>query len=347
MILPIKIYEARKELCSDFVYNKEKPKMEQKICVIGVYFGTLPNYFQLWLRSCEHNKGISFYLFTDADLSAYVIPANVQWNGYSLNQMRERASEVLGFEAALYRPYKCCDFKPLYGEIFSEYIKEFDYWGHCDFDLIWGDLSYYFDLYRINEYEKFLPLGHLCLYKNTRVNNMRYILDGSKCGDYILAFSSKVHRAFDEELGIGAIFDKHNIPTFKKRIFADISDSYKRYQCARRDKNYKYQVFFWRKGKVYRAYWDNGKIHEEEFLYIHFQKRGYLPVHDDCENSTGFFITNTGFYPLEAITLDVIKKYNPYRSLLFEKTEKFISRLKKRWIPGLLNKMQKAGIIKG
>ena len=110
--------------------------MEQKKCVIGVYFGTLPNYFKLWLRSCEHNKSISFYLFTDADLSAYVIPTNVRWITYSLEQMQKRASEVLGFEAALYSPYKCCDFKPLYGQIFSEYIQEFDYWGHCDFDLI-------------------------------------------------------------------------------------------------------------------------------------------------------------------------------------------------------------------
>lgn len=321
--------------------------MEQKICVIGVYFGTLPNYFQLWLCSCEHNKSVSFYLFSDADSSEYVIPTNVRWIPYSLEQMREKASEVLGFEAALYQPYKCCDFKPLYGEIFSEYIREYDYWGHCDFDLIWGDLSYYFDLYKIKDYDKFLPLGHLSLYKNTVENNRRYRLDGSRCGDFLLAFSNEAHCAFDEEFGIGSIFEKHNFPTFKQRIFADISDTYKRYRCARKDKNYQYQVFFWRDGKIYRAYWDNGEIQEEEFLYIHFQKRGYLPVYGDCVNSEGFFITNTGFYPLESITLDIIKKYNPYRSFLFEKIEKLGSRLRKRWIPGLVNKIPRIRIVKG
>ena len=320
--------------------------MKQKICVLGVYFGTLPNYFQLWLRSCEHNKGVTFYLFTDADSSAYVIPTNVRWISYSIDQMREKASEVLEFEAALFEPYKCCDFKPMYGKIFAEYISKFDYWGHCDFDLIWGDLPYYFDLHRINDYEKFLPLGHLSLYKNTDETNARYRLDGSRCGDYILVFSNEEHRAFDEEGGMGAIFDKHNISIFKERIFADISDTYKRYRCARKDKNYKFQVFFWREGKTYRAYWENGEIHEEEFIYIHFQKRGYLPVYGDCGNSVGFFITNTGFYPLERITLDIIKKYNPSRSVLFEKIEKLNSRLQKRWIPGLLRKLRRAGIIK-
>ena len=321
--------------------------MEPKICVIGVYFGNLPNYFQLWLRSCEHNKAVSFYLFTDADSSEYTIPENVRWITYSIDQMRERASEVLGFEAALHRPYKCCDFKPLYGKIFSEYIREFDYWGHCDFDLIWGDLSYYFDLYRINDYDKFLPLGHLSLYRNTAENNARHMLDGSKCGDYFLAFSNEDHRAFDEENGIGSIFEKHNFSYFKQRIFADISDTYKRYRCARKDKNYKYQVFFWREGKVYRAYWKNGKISEEEFVYIHFQKRGFLPVFGDCETSDGFFITNTGFYPLEYITKETIKKYNPYKSFLFEKIEKFVNRLKKRWIPYLFKVMRKVCLFKG
>ena len=321
--------------------------MKEKICVIGVYFGTLPNYFQLWLRSCEYNKDISFYLFTDADSSAYVIPENVWWIPYSLKQMQQKASEVLGFEAALHSPYKCCDFKPLYGQIFSEYIREFDYWGHCDFDLIWGNLSYYFDLYGINDYDKFLPLGHLSLYRNTDENNARYKLDGSRCGDYIVAFSGERHCAFDEESGMGAIFDKNNITVFKKRIFADISDTYKRYRCARKDKNYKYQVFFLRKGKVYRAYWENGKINEEEFMYIHFQKRGFLPVNDGYEESEGFFITNTGFYPLENITIDVIKKYNPYRSFLFEKVEKLTNRMKKRWIPRLLRVVRRVGIFKG
>ena len=106
-------------------------------------------------------------------------------------------------------------------------------------------------------------------------------------------------------------------------------------------------MFLWRAGKTYRAYWENGKINEEEFLYVHFQKRGFLPVYDGCETSDGFFITNSGFYPLEDITIDVIQKYNAYRSFVFEKAEKLINRLKKRWIPGLFRKIRRIGGLKG
>ena len=43
-------------------------------------------------------------------------------------------------QVTLDRPYKLCDFKPAYGFIFGEYLKEYDYWGHCDIDIVWGDL---------------------------------------------------------------------------------------------------------------------------------------------------------------------------------------------------------------
>lgn len=35
------------------------------ICVIGVYFGSLKNYFSLYLKSCEFNQRIDFLIFTD------------------------------------------------------------------------------------------------------------------------------------------------------------------------------------------------------------------------------------------------------------------------------------------
>jgi hypothetical protein len=33
-------------------------------------------------------------------------------------------------------PYKICDWKPFYGHIFREYLVAYDFWGHCDMDII-------------------------------------------------------------------------------------------------------------------------------------------------------------------------------------------------------------------
>lgn len=295
-----------------------------KIGIIGIYFGTLPNYFSLWLKSCETNKEIDFLIFTDIDKPTELLPDNVRWIPYTLEMMRKKATELLGFEAALNSPYKCCDFRPFYGELFSEYITEYDYWGHCDFDLIWGDLTEFFCSYKLENYDKFLPLGHLSLYKNSRDNNRRYMLEGSRCGDYLQAFSQRRHLSFDEEGGAGSIFLKHNLPYFTERIFADISDSYKRFRCARKDKNYRYQVFFWRNGKVYRAFYENNAVYEEEFIYIHFQKRGFLPMTDECVICDCFFITKYGFFsnPKGYATLEDMKKYNPFFSWTYEYLER-------------------------
>ena len=39
-------------------------KME-KIAVLSVYYGKLPPYYRLWIKSCEYNHPIYFYLLTD------------------------------------------------------------------------------------------------------------------------------------------------------------------------------------------------------------------------------------------------------------------------------------------
>lgn len=134
-----------------------------KIAVVVVYFGKFPNYFGLWLKSCEKNPTIDFLVMTDQQLENR--PKNVIVKPLTIECMREKASSVLGFAVKLDRPYKCCDFKPLYGLMFGEELKNYDYWGHADIDLIFGNLQYFFDKYRLYDYDKFGALGHLALYK--------------------------------------------------------------------------------------------------------------------------------------------------------------------------------------
>lgn len=54
----------------------------EKIAVVSVYYGTLPPYYKLWLRSCEYNSTIDFYIVTDIEVEN--LPKNVHIINLSL-----------------------------------------------------------------------------------------------------------------------------------------------------------------------------------------------------------------------------------------------------------------------
>jgi len=292
------------------------------VCIVGVYFGNFPDYFDLWLKSAEMNRSIQFKIFTDQQRED--LPSNVTLEYMTIGQMRELASQKLGFSVCLERPYKCCDFKPAYGVIFEDYLADADYWGHCDFDLIWGDLRHYFDFYDLNSFDKFLPLGHLCLYKNNYENNHRFMLEGSSVGGYRLVFSDPHNFAFDELGGVYQIYKKNHFSSFDERIFADISKIYRRFRLALNDFNYNQQIFCWEDGHVYRYYMNADRVCQEEYIYIHFKSRPTMPKHGNCVDSRLFYITPSGFYSQNESNIciaEAIEKYNPFPGADYEKGE--------------------------
>ena len=48
-----------------------------KIIYINLYFGSLPNNFQLYLKSCKYNSTVDWLIFTD-DNTEYDYPENVK-----------------------------------------------------------------------------------------------------------------------------------------------------------------------------------------------------------------------------------------------------------------------------
>jgi len=292
------------------------------ICIVGVYFGSFPDYFDLWLKSAEMNRTIEFMIFTDQRRDD--LPPNVTFENMTIGQMRELATQKLGFPVCLERPYKCCDFKPAYGVIFEDYLTNVDYWGHCDFDLIWGNLRHYFDFCNLNDFDKFLPLGHLCLYKNNYENNRRFMLEGSSVGGYRLVFSDPHNFAFDELGGVYQIYKKNHFSSFDERIFADISKIYRRFRLALDDVNYDRQVFCWNNGHVYRYYQKDDCTGQDEFIYIHFKSRPIMPVHGNCIDSDLFYITPSGFYrqgDSGFCVTEAIETYNPFPGSDYERNE--------------------------
>ena len=137
------------------------------VALILPYFGTLPNYFPLWLKSAGYNPDFTFMLFTDCDMSGYNVPDNVKVIPMTLDGVRKLIAPHLDFEFVLDTPYKLCDYKPMYGLIFQDWLKGYDFWGFCDPDVIWGNLNNYVTDELLDRFGRLYINGHFQLLRNT------------------------------------------------------------------------------------------------------------------------------------------------------------------------------------
>lgn len=281
--------------------------MKQKICIIVVYFGKNNSFFKPWLFTCSMNKDIDFLVLTDIQIECSY--DNVTIITYSMEEFNNITSRTLGFEVNIKKPYKLCDFRPLFGLIFSSYLSAYDYWGYCDIDMLFGDISMFLSIHDFTKYDRFLQNGHLSIYKNNDKMNNLFKMPGAK-HDYIHSITSEISMFFDEFDGINSICDKNNIYRFKKSIFLDISFLHRELVLAHA-KNYKYQIFKYKNGKLFHCYFDsNMNYNEKEYLYIHYQKRKFDRI-DEINSYDTFLICKNGIIIENSpITIDLIKKYN-------------------------------------
>lgn len=284
-----------------------------KIAIITAYFGKLPAYFSIWLKSCKENTNIDFYVVTDQKIDIDNLPENVKILEMTFDSLRSLINKKLEMQVTLDRSYKLCDFKPAYGFIFGEYLKNYDYWGHCDIDLVWGDLSSFFEKYKLEEYERFLDRGHLSLYRNTYKMNHLFMTTTKEI-DFRKVYSTSESCYFDES-GMYDITVNSGVPFFRDCLYADIDLFHYDFRHASHPSkpfNYKKQLFFWEKGKVFQAYAEGNRISRNEWCYLHFQKRTMEHIDSAVLNSDMFYITNTGFWAAKEIPdISEIEALNP------------------------------------
>lgn len=239
-----------------------------KIAMIVCWIGKMPEYFKMWEYSCSKNPDYNFLIFTDYPQKSNF--KNITFIDFSLDDFNKIASKKLGMDIEVKKPYKLCDFRPAYGLIFEDYLKDYDFWGHCDIDQVFGTIKNFVTEEVLNNYDKINKNGHFVLYRNIlRINNL--FKEKGSLFDYIDVFKSNENFAFDEYTGINMIVKKQNIKTFYINDFADIDKGVKRYICKNHD-NYKYQFYKYYEGKIFKVYYDN-EIKEKEMMYLHFQKK--------------------------------------------------------------------------
>ena len=112
----------------------------KQACLIIPYYGKWPKYLPIYLESCKNNNWLDVLFFTDIK-PTFSYPSNVKFIDFPLSELENRVTQLTGItNYTLPNAYKLCDLRPLYGKIFQEYIKNYQYWAFGDCDLIYGNL---------------------------------------------------------------------------------------------------------------------------------------------------------------------------------------------------------------
>jgi len=295
----------------------------QHIYTFLVYYGTVPNYFQLYLDSLEINKDVlTVFMITDIDIyKIYKVPSNLIVIQMSLNETRKRIStfiekyynRVILSEDLVQTNYKLVDFKIIFPILFDDIlqrynIKENDYVGWIDCDVIYGKFSNFMnfdDNYEIlGGYH-----GHFTAIKNTDSfkhlflkipnyfdlitdNSNTFITDEIAYREPLLQYlEENKFKMFYANAYFCDIVPPCFFHMFRKN-HADLPKNF--FDVYHANDNISYLFFDKINKQLFVKYDENNDM--KEVLYCHLQKRKMelLFQEYDCEN--GFYINENSFY---------------------------------------------------
>ena len=251
----------------------------KKICLLTVWMGKLPEYFWLWMMTARRNPSVDFYFITDN--TGLRDEDNIHFINMTMETVKARFDKILGFPVKLKVPYKLCDFKPLFGKAFSEIVEPYEFWGHCDIDLVFGDIRKFITDELLEQYDKIFDAGCFILYRNCETMNTLYERSMEKDNmayPYKKAFQSQFSCYFDEYMGMSILGWKYcNVfrDQLEEKVVQDFGWQRLNFQSYISGESF---VFHWKDGQLYRYLCDeNGVIYQNqkpvEYMLAHIQKR--------------------------------------------------------------------------
>lgn len=291
----------------------------RKLCFIVPYFGEMPNYFQLFLNSCASNENYNWLIFTDST-KKYSYPKNVKKIYMKFSTLKKLIQSKFDFPIKLTSPKKLCDYKPAFGYIFEDYIKGYDYWGHCDLDTIMGKLDDFIPQLLKKKYDKIFTLGHFILYKNNLENNRRFMKRYRGVYLFKKSFTTDNITVFDEnyqnDTNVNSIFIDDNAKVYQGEFSFNVKVIPTRFIRIVYNNRLKKPITCQIPKEVlivhtseglFELYIENNKLKGKEFMYIHLQQR-LMRVHMSSQQGVyTFSIIPNGFYKLNAIPQDIFE----------------------------------------
>ena len=250
----------------------------KSIVIIFPYFGTLPVQYKMWRVSALANTTIDFLFFTDSDIEQ---AQNIFVHKMQFYEFQKIVQKAFDFPIILDRPYKLCEYKQSYGYILQDYIKDYDFWGFGDLDLVYGDLRFFFTEDVLSR--KFiLGWGHLTLLHNDEDTNNFFMKQIDGYQNYKDAFTTSKITYFDE-FGYNGCSDKWRDcrpdDCWLEWPFDNASKPKQSYHFNSLTRGWERVIFEHKDNKLYMLRFNKGKLEKKESLYAHFQHRSFMKDH--------------------------------------------------------------------
>jgi len=171
--------------------------------------------------------------------------------------------------------------------IFEDWLKDYDFWGYGDLDLIYGNIRKFCNDQVLQEYDiisgrkKYLT-GHFALYRNNETVNNLY--KNHRWHQHI--FQHPAHKAFDEKHMTSVV--RYQAPGIRA-LFENFAGSDGNW-CIKK----------WHKENGWEVKLDNGELinlqSKDEYMYFHFfnMKKGDMEVPQVDIVPNTFSITEKG-----------------------------------------------------
>lgn len=316
----------------------------KSIAFIVPYFGRFNNYFSFWLESCRYNSTVDWIVLTD-NKDLYDWPDNVHVVKTTLDAFRQKFDAKLGMQVSLEKPYKLCDLRPAYGYVFEDMIGDFDFWGWCDVDLIWGDIRNLLKDEMLEGQDMISRWGHCTLLRNT--NQMRKLFmnrtqtrdgGGITMPAYTEAFASPINYIFDETTFLMCAMEAGLHIRHIEGMHYDCSINHYDFYPADHQSGYLqslgHDIFRYRHGHLSLLTSDGSKEEEYPLLYAHFQKRR---MQIETNHSDDYLITDHSFIDYNnvvPIAAADIARLSPKPLIDFTPQKRFLQRFRRRLFPG-------------
>lgn len=115
-------------------------KIEPRVLMIQLWFGSIPDYFKYHLITTENLEGFDFLIITD-DPSFSVEAQNYRVINLSKSDFERRFFEKTGVEIKLEHSKKASDFKICLADLFSEYCEGYSHVGFYDIDTLFSKMN--------------------------------------------------------------------------------------------------------------------------------------------------------------------------------------------------------------